>query len=286
MKHATTGLALPRGTLVHRALSNIGEIGLGRWLFETWRRRVVLPLISWPHRPMKGSELLIAELTGQLGLEIGGPSRFFRNGAQLPLYPVLSGLDNCNFSSDTVWEGALQEGVFSLDNRVVGHQYICEATEVSERLHDRRYDFVISSNCLEHVANPLKAVEAWLSVLRAEGRLIVVVPNKASNFDRLRSVTSFEHLKLDYRRDVGEDDRTHFDEVLECTDLRLTSKRAVGGIAEFRKMVMQNARLRCVHHHVFSAKLLCKIAEHFGLVDIQVTNVGTDFVLVARTANN
>lgn len=283
MKPSLYGHALPGGALAQRAITNIGEIGLGRWLFEAWRRRVVLPLLSWPHRPMKGSSALIAKLAGQRGLEIGGPSRFFREGAQLPLYPAVRALDNCNFSDETVWEGALQEGDFAIDDRIVGRQYICEATQVDKRLNDRSYDFILSSNCLEHVANPLKAVEAWLSVLRPGGRLIVVVPNKASNFDRLRAVTSFAHLVRDYEGDVGEDDRAHFGDVLENTDLRLTSKRAVSGLADFREQVLQNARLRCVHHHVFDAKLLGEIAGHFGLADIHVTNVGTDFVLVART---
>ena len=270
------------GLGVKKVVTGVSELGPGRWLFEAWRRRVYLPLLSWPYKPIKGSAGLIAELVRGKGLEIGGPSGIFRNGGQLPVYPAVRALDNCNFSHETVWEGALREGDFAVEGRVVGRQYVCEATLVGERLGGREYDYVLSSNCLEHVANPLKAIEAWLSLLRPGGRLVLAVPNKAANFDRLRPVTDFRHLVQDYENDVGEDDRTHFDEVIKLTDLRLTSKRHVGDRSALRQMVEKNLELRCVHHHIFDAALLRQIAAHFGLVDVRVMNVATDFVLVAR----
>ena len=66
--------------------------------------------------------------------------------------------------------------------------------------------------------------EAWIDVIAPGGCLIVVVPNKASNFDHRRPTTMFAHLLTDYAANVGEDDTTHFDEVLALTDLRLTSR--------------------------------------------------------------
>ncbi len=123
---------------------------------------------------------------GKSGLEIGGPSRFFQAGEHLPVYPRIAALDNCNYANSTVWEGALSEGDFRLADRIVGRQYICEATAVGSRLAGRTYDFVISSNCLEHVANPLAAIESWLSVLRLGGTLLVVVPHQ---LQQLRSAS-------------------------------------------------------------------------------------------------
>ena len=44
------------------------------------------------------------------GLEIGGPSRFFRSGKTFPIYSVAEKLDNVNYRDKTYWEGALEEG--------------------------------------------------------------------------------------------------------------------------------------------------------------------------------
>ena len=44
------------------------------------------------------------------GIEIGGPSQVFSSKGLLPVYPIISGLDGCNFSNNTVWEGKLYSG--------------------------------------------------------------------------------------------------------------------------------------------------------------------------------
>ncbi len=96
------------------------------------------------------------------GLEIGGPSGLFRNNGFVPLYKVIKGLDGCNFSNTTIWEGTIEIGEnYTYHKNKKGIQYISEATDLGD-IHDSKYDFVISSNCLEHVANPMKAVEEWV----------------------------------------------------------------------------------------------------------------------------
>jgi hypothetical protein len=42
---------------------------------------------------------------------------------------------------------------------------------------DESLDFVHSSHCLEHMEDPMAAIEAWLQVLRPGGFLIVTVPD-------------------------------------------------------------------------------------------------------------
>jgi Methyltransferase domain len=264
------------------ARTRINDYGLERWLFEVWRRRVVLPALRWPHMPMHDHTALLALFEAKRGLEVGGPSRFFQSGQQLPLYPRIASLDNCNFANETVWEGTLAEGTFSLGDRLVGRQYLCEATAVATHLAGRSYEFVISSNCLEHVANPLAAVEAWLAVLQPGGTLLIVVPNQRSNFDHRRAVTTFDHILQDYKCGIGEDDASHFDEVIRSSDLRLMSKGHVADAAAYRRLVTNNLAMRCVHHHVFDAALLTAIAAHFRLEAARTIDVATDFVLVAR----
>ena len=47
-------------------------------------------------------------LCDKCGIEIGGPSSFFRH--QLPIYKKIKSLDGVNFSSSTIWEGEILEG--------------------------------------------------------------------------------------------------------------------------------------------------------------------------------
>jgi hypothetical protein len=48
-------------------------------------------------------------LTGKNGLEIGGPSAIFKNRNLIPVYQIINSLDNCTFTSETIWEGKINE---------------------------------------------------------------------------------------------------------------------------------------------------------------------------------
>ena len=197
------------------------------------------------------------------GLEIGGPSGLFRNDGFVPLYKVIKDLDGCNFSNTTIWEGTIQGGesyIWHKGKR--GIQYISEATDLN-KVPDAKYDFVISSNCLEHVANPMKALEEWVRVVKKGGLLLLALPNKTYNFDHKRSVTDFEHLLDDYRNNMGEDDMTHLDEILELHDLGLDPP--AGTFEQFKVRSLNNPENRALHHHVFDVNLLTKMMGHFNV---------------------
>src|SRR5688572_5350384 len=65
-------------------------------------RAIRARIVPWrfPHY-----ERLIGRFAGN-GLEIGGPSAAFGRRGLLPLYPLVDGLDNVNFSGVTIWEGS------------------------------------------------------------------------------------------------------------------------------------------------------------------------------------
>ena len=201
--------------------------------------------------------------SGKTGLEIGGPSGLFRNDGFVPLYKVIDGLDGCNFSNTTIWEGTIQGGKnYIWHNGKTGVQYISEATNLNE-IPDSQYDFVISSNCLEHVANPMKALEEWVRVVKKGGLLLLALPNKAYNFDHNRPVTKFSHLLEDYKSNMGEDDMTHLKEILELHDLSLDPP--AGTPEQFKARSLKNPENRALHHHVFDVALLTEMMEHFGV---------------------
>ncbi len=203
-------------------------------------------------------------LRGKRGLEIGGPSNFFRN--IVPVYRVVRSLDNCVFSSETIWEGERSDGEpfeFLPGRRKPGRNRIVDGADLAG-IRDSEYEFVLSSHSLEHIANPIKALMNWRRV--APGYLVLIVPHYRDTFDHRRLVTTLHHMIADFERDVGEDDLTHLQEVLDLSDLSrlelpegMTLERAKQ-LADPR----DNARNRCMHHNVFDVDNTCQLLNYCG----------------------
>jgi SAM-dependent methyltransferase len=218
-------------------------------------------------------------LAGKSGLEVGGPSQLFRD--YLPVYPVVAALDGVNFSNSTLWEGEIAAGGrFEFDRGRGGRQFIAEATAL-DGIETGRYEFLLSSNCLEHVANPLKALREWMRVVEPGGVLLLVLPNQQANFDHRRPVTRLEHLLDDERQGVGEDDLTHLDEVLALHDL----DRDPGAVGResFTRRSLDNLVHRGLHHHIFDPLLIAQMTAHVGLLPIRQDSSAADFFYLGRT---
>jgi SAM-dependent methyltransferase len=227
-----------------------------RWLIAAIANR-----IAPAHIAMRA--VVIRSTQGGAGLEIGGPSRVFARGQLLPLYAEAATVDNVNFSVETAWESALRDGgEFRFDpRRPPGRQWIRDATSLTG-LADASYDFLLSSHCLEHVADPLRALREWHRVVEPGGHLVLLLPDPRRSFDHRRPLTRLAHLREDSARGVGEDDTTHVAEVLALHDL---ARDPWAGSAEaFRARVARNAENRCLHHHVFDLPLIRAMLEETG----------------------
>lgn len=231
-------------------------------------------------RPLHGHREFQDALRGKHGIEIGGPTKLFRR--DLPIYKVVGGLDGVNFSGSTVWEGSLSEGLtYRYLKGRVGRQFILDATDLSP-LPAGSYDFVVSSNNLEHIANPLRALTEWLRILRPEGHLLLVLPKKESNFDQRRDVTPFAHLLDDFERGIDERDLTHLDEILDRHDYAMTAETPDRD--SLRERGLRNFENRCLHHHVFDLPLIERMLAHVGLrVQLRLTTT-TDYVTLSALA--
>jgi SAM-dependent methyltransferase len=203
------------------------------------------------------------------GLEIGGPSGIFRRTGLIPVYTVAARIDNCNFGNHTIWEGKINHGdtFYFYKRRVPGCQYVAEASNLS-RIASASYDFVLSSHCIEHVANPLQALAEWTRVLKEEGLLVLVVPHKDGTFDHHRPVTPLEHLIQDFDRQTTEGDMTHLEEILRLHDL--TKDPVAGDFPAFKQRSILNLENRCLHHHVFDTRLAVEAVHHMGLQILSV----------------
>ncbi len=207
---------------------------------------------------LSGSHVALAveaqqALAGASVLEVGGPSRIFSRSGLVPVYEAPDRIDNVNYTGSTLWEAGLVDGgdyrAGGSDPR--GTQWLAEAGNLT-RVKDGTYDAVLSSHTLEHLANPLGALEEWARVVRPGGHLLLVLPHRDGTFDHRRPVTSLEHLVADRACSRPEDDTTHVNEVLELHDLRrdpdMASREAL------LDAVARNAETRAMHHHVFDVR--------------------------------
>ena len=211
-------------------------------------------------------------LQSQRGLEIGGPSTLLTDSGALPIYDVLESLDNCLFSGATIWTGEVQEGnTFPYHPaKQPGAQIICDATEM-RRIKDASYDCILACHCLEHIANPLRALAEWKRILRNNGLLLLILPHKDATFDWRRPTTPLAHMIEDDENAVGEDDLTHLPEILELHDL--SRDEAAGTKEQFRQRCLANHLTRAMHHHVFDTMSALTVVDHIDLEIVRVDHL-------------
>jgi SAM-dependent methyltransferase len=205
---------------------------------------------------------LVEPLRGAHALEIGGPTGWFRSGGVLPVYEAVSALDGVNFAADTLWESS-EDPDYAPEGRRTGRMFIREAADL-DGLPSEGYDAVLASHVIEHLADPIRGLREWMRVLRPGGHLLLVVPHKERTHDRRRPVTPLAHMLEDNQRRVGEDDETHFDEVLRLHDRRLDAAVAHDPDG-FARRTRENSVHRSVHHHVFVTATALALVDHCGL---------------------
>lgn len=234
-------------------------------------------------RSIKNFALYKDSVLNKKGIEIGGPSKIFQH--EIPVYRYLKSLDGVNYNTNTIWEGSISEGKNYLfyPKKPSGNQFICEATEI-KKVDDESYDFVISSNCLEHSANPLKALIEWRRLIKDNGSLIIVLPKKDLNFDHKRKYTEFSVLLNAYDNNFDESNLDALDEILEFHDISLDP--GVDSYDEFKSRSMMNSENRCLHHYVFNANLIKEMFSYtnFRLVDIGETD--HDYFALAKKSSS
>ena len=216
-------------------------------------------------------------LSGRHALEIGGPTELFAYDGSLPIYPVLGGVDNCLFSSDTVWTGKVDHRFYYDARKRQGTQFFCEATSLKP-IADASYDCVLASHSLEHTTNPIKALTQFRRVLKPGGLVLVVLPQKKETFDWRRPVTPLSHMVSDYAHNVPEDDLTHLPEILALHDMQRDDAKITP--EQFRQRCSRNYEFRIMHHHTFDAASAAALIEFASFQILQLETVKPYHIII------
>ena len=216
------------------------------------------------------ANLLKENILHKMGLEIGGPSHVFSDKGIIPIYNLAKSIDNVNYSRVTIWDDQEALGLVSFRRTIVGEASDLVAIESSQ------YDFVVSSNVIEHLSNPLLALLEMKRVLHFGGILLVIVPHKDITFDHRRSVTSIDSLIQFFKLNPEEGDISHLnlDEIFMNYDLDLDPP--AGNLNSFRKRTLDNKSNRALHQTVFNTQLLL---EMVNWAEIRILFVKTSLAL-------
>lgn len=239
--------------------------GLNRF----WRAHVANIVARLLYRKPQCHAMCVELVRNKSGMEIGGPSEIFSSTGLLPLYPSVGALDNCNFTEDTLWGRNMpHHGMYRYaSGKPAGRQHILEAVDL-HGVPSASYDFLLSSHTIEHVANPIKALEEWKRIVKLGGILILVIPHRDGTFDQHRPVTSLDHLLQDYRQSTAEDDLTHLEEIMRLHDF--SRDKGARSKRHFYERALDNLRKRGLHHHVFDTRLAAQLLDHSGLQIISI----------------
>lgn len=121
---------------------------------------------------------------------------------------------------------------------------IIDDAETMQTVPSAVYDFVVAAHVIEHMRNPLGALENWARVLKPGGLLYLVVPDKRATFDYRRVRTLHEHLVLDYRCPSLERDFDHYLEYVVQVD----GQRGEFAFCQAEKLAQASYP---IHYHVF-----------------------------------
>lgn len=193
-------------------------------------------------------------VTDKNGLEIGGPSSAFRDSG---IYKNIASLDNVVFAQQTVWAQFIDKSYNFFPGKS-GKVFEMDAVDLST-IPNESYDLLMSSHNLEHIANPLKAFKEWIRVVKKEGHIILILPEKSVCFDHKRNYTQFWVILDKFQRNIGEDNLESLPEILRLHDLLLDSP--AGNFEQFTRRSLDNFKNRCLHHHVFNKDLVQSMCD-------------------------
>jgi len=139
---------------------------------------------------------------------------------------------------------------------------------------DGTIDMLVSSHCLEHMANPIKTINEWCRAVGSTGVIWFILPHGSRTFDSLRPLTSTDHIFDDFKHKTDEYDQTHWAEFRDLTILsghRLIPPEYIGKANKDDFEYFNSQRL--IHHHVWTLSSFIELMVRLNLEILYATDV-------------
>jgi SAM-dependent methyltransferase len=130
-----------------------------------------------------------------------------------------------------------------------------------ESVDSESEDFVVCSHVLEHLANPLRAIDDFHRVLRPGGTLLIVLPDRRRTFDKDRPRTELQHVS-DFEAGVVEVDDDHIVEFLTNVGGDAETLDTVAVDPQRRAEILECQRSRSIHVHCWTLEEFVPVIQH------------------------
>lgn len=201
------------------------------------------------------SKMSVGEIHEYIGHQINGKGVEF--GAASSPFPIAMGgeIEYADFYDHSLTSSPYFTNEYYAKAEYVKCSYLT-SIEKMLGISPESLDFIIACHVIEHVRNPLLAMETAWNKLKAKGKLVLLVPHRDLTFDRNRELTTLEHLILDYKRPLRERDFFHFIEFYE---------KAFVSPNPFEKAMTEfNNAFNDIHYHVWNEATFLKMANYFS----------------------
>lgn len=148
----------------------------------------------------------------------------------------------------------------ALASRQYGHvtaPSIIADIETMEGIADASLDFVIANQVLEHVENPLRALQTISRVLRPGGIAFVALPDKRFSFDRKRANTPLAHFLKDFEEGPDWSRQEHYDDWVHHAE-------GLDGPARQQRVAEMLASRANIHFHVWDFNTMAQFFDLAG----------------------
>ncbi len=174
---------------------------------------------------------------------------------------------NCRYAEVVYVDAFNKEDLIQQNPEICGQEIkapdiVADAEDLSV-IADESMNFVIACHVLEHLPNPIRALKEFYRVLRRNGILYLVVPDKRRSFDKERPVTTLAHLLRDYKERASvENSINHYQEWLTLVEL----KKEKPVVTTLAGLIDKKYR---IHFHVWTPDSIVEILNYaknnFGL---------------------
>jgi len=152
----------------------------------------------------------------------------------------------------------LREHYPELNDLPLVEPHILDDAESLKNVPNESFDFLISAHVIEHMKNPLSALEQWARVIKPGGLIYMIVPDKRVTFDKKRARTNTAHIVLDYKKPSAERDYEHYLDYAVHVHDKTDHDEA---IAEADRLLEIDYS---IHYHVFIPEDIVSLLQWFS----------------------